>query len=95
MSAEVTYIAGPITGIDDFKSNFDRAAEGLRARGIIPLSLAMLPYGLSQAEYMDICFAMIRASNMVYFLSGWLNSEGAVAEFHYAKKIGKVLEYAT
>lgn len=95
MGKDVTYIAGPITGIDDFKSNFDKAADLIKARGIIPLSPAMLPYGLSQAEYMDICFAMTRASDTVYFLKGWLDSEGAVAEYHYAKKIGKVLEYAT
>ena len=36
---------------------------------------------------------MIRSADTVFFLDGWEQSEGALAEYHYAKKIGKQLEY--
>ncbi|HBN6266181.1 TPA: DUF4406 domain-containing protein [Vibrio parahaemolyticus] len=43
---------------------------------------------MTPPEYMDICFAMIRAADAVHFLPGWKRSEGAIAEYHYAKNIG-------
>lgn len=90
-----TYIAGPMTGI--FKLNkpaFREAAAQLqRNLGRVVLNPATLPAGLAQAEYMDICLAMIRSADTVYLLQGWEQSAGAQAEYHYAKKIGLRIEY--
>ncbi|PWI34852.1 nucleoside 2-deoxyribosyltransferase [Vibrio albus] len=84
-----TYIAGPMTGYDNFNRDaFHAKADQLKGQGHYVLNPATLPDGLTQAEYMDICFAMIRAAEAVYFLPKWEESEGAVAEYHYAKKIG-------
>lgn len=90
-----TYIAGPMTGIDKLnRPAFQAAAEQLhRDLGRVVINPATLPDGLTQAEYMDICLAMIRSADTVYLLRGWEQSEGAMAEYHYAKKIGKQLEY--
>lgn len=90
-----TYIAGPMTGIVKLnRPAFCAAAVQLRkSLGRVVLNPATMPDGLAQAEYMDICLAMIRSADTVYLLQGWEQSEGAMAEYHYAKKIGKQLEY--
>lgn len=82
------YIAGPMTGFDNYNRDaFNAKADELTALGYAVLNPAVLPNGLSQPEYMDICFAMVRVVDMVVFLPGWEKSEGAMAEYHYAKKI--------
>jgi len=83
------YIAGPMTGIEnENREAFNGKALRILASGDIPLNPATLPAGLEQSEYMDICFAMIRAANRLEFLPGWRSSAGAIAEFAYAKKLG-------
>ncbi|MCT7656126.1 DUF4406 domain-containing protein [Oceanimonas sp. NS1] len=42
---------------------------------------------MEQREYMDICYAMIRAATTMHMLPGWEQSDGATAEYHYAVKI--------
>ncbi|EGQ7810335.1 DUF4406 domain-containing protein [Vibrio parahaemolyticus] len=83
------YIAGPMTGYENYnREAFHAKANELNNKGHHTLNPATLPDGLSQPEYMDICFAMIRSADAVHFLPGWKRSEGALAEYHYAKKIG-------
>lgn len=90
-----TYIAGPMTGHPKLNrpAFLDAATQLRKSLGRVVLNPATLPDGLTQAEYMDICLAMIRSADAVFLLQGWENSEGAVAEYHYAKKIGKIIEY--
>lgn len=88
------YIAGPMTGYDNFNRNaFNEKAEQLSSQNFIPLNPATLPDGLTQGQYMDICFAMIRAADAIYLLSGWKKSDGALAEYAYAKKLGLEIIY--
>lgn len=83
------YIAGPMTGYENFNRDaFNKEAARLVARGHVVLNPATLPSGLSQGEYMDICFAMVRAADGVLLLPGWKASPGATAEYHYAYKLG-------
>lgn len=88
------YIAGPMAGILEYnRPAFHQAAAEIAKAGHIALNPAILPGGLSQGEYMDICCAMVRCSDAVYMLKGWENSEGAVIEHALARKIGLVIEY--
>ncbi|WP_446896651.1 DUF4406 domain-containing protein [Citrobacter freundii] len=83
------YIAGPMTGCKDFnRPAFKAFALKLSLDGNVVLNPAVLPDGLEQREYMDICCAMIRCSDAVFMLRGWENSAVAVAEHALAKKIG-------
>lgn len=85
------YLAGPMTGIqNDNRNSFNKAEFHLT--GFIEhvvLNPTRLPAGLEQHEYMDICCAMVRASDGIVLLDGWENSEGATAEYYLAKKLGK------
>ncbi len=84
------YIAGPITGVPEYWVPFDEAADELRAAGYVPLSPATLPEGLTNAQYMRMCFAMIDSADAVLLLPGWENSPGARLEWQYADYIDKV-----
>ncbi len=86
------YVAGPMSGYQNFNRRaFNLTAKELEEQGHCVLNPAVLPGGLAQAEYMDICFAMIRAAESVCFLPNWEQSEGATAEYYYAKKLGLAL----
>ncbi|WGL54482.1 DUF4406 domain-containing protein [Kluyvera intermedia] len=82
------YIAGPMTGHPDFnRPAFYSVAEDLRDQGYTVLNPAILPDGLSQAQYMDICIAMLRCADGIYLLEGWETSEGAQVEAMLAAKL--------
>ncbi|WP_337049242.1 DUF4406 domain-containing protein [Serratia fonticola] len=88
MTTPKVYIAGPMTGLPDFnRPAFFAMAESIKVVGGVPLNPAILPDGLSQAEYMDICIAMIRCATRVIFLKGWESSLGARAEMALAVKL--------
>ena len=84
------YIAGPMSGLPEFnRPSFHLADTLLTKSGKVVLNPAILPDGLSQPEYMDICCAMVRCADALFMLNDWERSEGAVAEYHLAKKLGK------
>ena len=92
MSKQKIYIAGPMTGYENLNMvAFFTVAESLRRAGHCVLNPAELTDGLTEPEYMDICFAMIRAATAIHMLAGWEQSEGAQAEYRYAKKLGLVI----
>jgi len=87
---KVAYIFGPMTGIE--KSNkpaFHAAHRLLTKKGYVVLNPANTPLGLTQAQYMDISFAQIRSCDIMFALSGWCDSDGAIAEVSYGMKLGK------
>lgn len=66
------YIAGPMTGYPDYnRAAFNAKASELMSEGHIVLNPAVLPGGLCQSEYMDICLAMVRSADAIYLLKGW------------------------
>ncbi|WP_176246145.1 DUF4406 domain-containing protein [Vibrio aestuarianus] len=84
------YIAGPMSGLPEFnRPAFHKMDVKLSNAGYAALNPALLPDGLSQPEYMDICCAMLRCCDAILMLDGWDKSQGAVAEYHLAKKLGK------
>jgi hypothetical protein len=83
------YIAGPMTGFPDFNRDaFRKQHLSLMKQGHVVLCPAVLPDGLTQFQYMDICLAMLRSADAIFMLRGWDKSEGAIAEHAMAKKLG-------
>lgn len=87
------YIAGKITGDDNYLDKFQRAALYIRRSGHTAVSPSCLPFGLAHGEYIHICKAMIDISDAVYFLKDWRDSPGAKIEYAYARAVGKLVEY--
>lgn len=83
------YIAGKITGDPGYQDKFLKAEILLHQRGYIVLNPAELPEGMSPADYMRICFAMIDTADAVVFLSDAAESAGARLEMAYCEYIGK------
>lgn len=86
------YLAGPMSGYEnDNKGEFNITALeiGANYRDHIIINPAILPSGLEQHEYMDICCAMVRACDGIVLLKDWEHSQGATAEYYLAKKLGK------
>lgn len=88
----VYYIAGPITGIKDYKKNFANAEVKLKAMGYSVFNPATFPEGMGYKSYIKICKSVIEEVDAVYFLKGWENSTGARIERAHAESLGKVIE---
>lgn len=83
------YIAGPIAGRHNYRDIFQMAQRKLEARNYIVLNPAVQPEGMSKADYMRICMAMIDSADIVALLDGWELSQGARLEAEYCRFIGK------
>lgn len=99
------YLAGRITGDENYKARFAAAKRMLLREGEDrPISMecyygtpradnvlnpAELPEGWPGKVYMDVCLAMIREADLVMFLPGWEQSRGASLEMQYCRYQGK------
>lgn len=84
----IVYVAGPMSGYEQFnRPAFHSAAKRLTDKGYVVLNPATLPNGLTQAQYMDICLAMLRCADTIYMLKEWEYSAGARAENALAEKL--------
>ncbi|EFO1500376.1 TPA: DUF4406 domain-containing protein [Escherichia coli] len=88
------FISGPMTGYAGFnRAAFNDAERMLKSEGCTVLNPAVLTDGLTQAQYMDICLAMVRCADTVFMLSGWEASAGARTEHALAEKLGHRILY--
>lgn len=87
------YIAGKITGLDDYKKRFKEAQDELQELGHTVMNPAMFEEGFTHEEYMHVCYAMIDVCEGVYFLNNWRYSKGAKLEHEYAVENGKWIKY--
>ena len=83
------YIAGKITGNENYRAEFAAAERKVRALGDIPLNPAVLPEGLEKADYMRICLAMLDSADAIAPLMSWTHSDGAAIEMSLARYTGK------
>jgi hypothetical protein len=88
------YLSGPITNSPSYWEEFDNAEYALKGLDYIVLNPTIFPLGLSQANYMRLSMAMIDCCDTVCMLPGWEKSDGAHAEYLYAKKCGKEIIYS-
>ena len=77
------YIAGKITGDQDYKAKFAMAEKFYKERGYAVLTPDVLPEGMLPADYMRICLSMIDTADIVAFLPGYETSSGAQLELQY------------
>ena len=91
---DIAYIAGPISGVTDYRSQFAEAARVVREHGInTVLNPATLPQSIDSPSAMRICLSMIDTADVVYFMPDWRYSIGATLEHTYAEYIGKEIRY--
>ena len=83
------YIAGKISGDPNYREKFRVAQEELERKRYIVLNPAVLPAGMSKADYMAICIPMLQLADMIVMLPGWEDSPGARLELEYARYVGK------
>ena len=79
------YLAGKITGDPNYRAKFAAAEKMLEEEGHIVLNPAVLPEGLSKADYMRICYAMIDSADIAAFLPDYRDSDGAQNEFYHCE----------
>ncbi len=78
------YIAGKITGEQDYRKKFAEAEKLLVSQGNKVMNPAVLPEGFEYDDYMKICFAMIDVCEAVFMLLDWKDSTGAKEELGIA-----------
>lgn len=83
------YIAGRIAGDRKYRAKLREAAKALEGMGHVVLNPATLPDGLTDADYMQICMAMLNAADLAVFLPDYQESRGAMVEWAWCQRTGK------
>lgn len=81
------YISGPITGIDNYIDNFNKAEEYLTSLGhdvINPAKVDMSLPKMTYDEYLLIDLFLLNQCQAIYMLNGWNHSKGAKEELKTA-----------
>lgn len=87
------YIAGKIAGDKRYKTKFREVEQRLTNAGHIALNPALQPAGLTPADYMRVCFAMMDSADAVLFLPDYQDSPGARLEMEWCKYTGKAVVF--
>jgi len=88
------FLSGPMTGYDNFnRAAFNELADYYDKRGYSVLNPAILPNGLTEKDYMQICMAMLLCADEVAFLPKWNESPGAISEHSLACKLKMPITY--
>lgn len=87
------FLSGKITEDANYKDKFSRVETFFKNKGYIVLNPACLPEGLSTADYMRICFAMIDTSDAVVFIDDYDSNSGSSIEHDYCDYTKKEMLY--
>jgi hypothetical protein len=83
------FISGPMSTHSDFnRPAFNSTSDALSLAGYVVLNPAILPDGLTQAQYMQIDLTMLQCCDAIFMLNNWDDSAGAMAEHALAMKLG-------
>lgn len=88
------FIVGPVSGFTDFNHPTFFAAE-IVTSGDIPLNPAVLPDGLSEADYLSIALTLLQCADAIYLHDGWLSTAETRAEYTLAEKLGLKVQLQT
>lgn len=83
------YISGAISGVNDYKENFEQARKKLEHLGYDVIDPSQLDIVLGGAhatheDYMKVCICLLDICDTIYMLNGWRESRGANREYGYA-----------
>lgn len=81
------YISGPITGIQDYRKNFDNAEKYLKQLGWCVFNPAKVDdclEGFTYDEFLSLDIYLLDKCDAIYLLKGWTESKGAKEEVKYA-----------
>lgn len=87
MKTRKIYIAGPITGVADYRDRFRSAELKLTLEGWAVYNPAN-NVAYSYREYIDTGLHQLMHSDAIYLLNGWKESKGAALEAQYAMTCG-------
>ena len=88
------YVAGPMSGIEDFnRPVFNAAAAHLRANGYAVVNPAEngLPDDAPWSEHMRRDIADLMTCGAIFMLPGWSRSTGATLEHAIATRLGMTI----
>ncbi|UCP10215.1 DUF4406 domain-containing protein [Pseudomonas sp. MM213] len=92
--AKRVYVAGPMTGIENFNyPAFNAAADALRAQGYQvenPADHGIVP-SAEWADYMAYDLTRLGLCGVISLLPGWERSEGAKLEVQIAHRLGMTI----
>lgn len=80
------YIAGKVTGDENYQEKFERAEAALVSIGHEPINPACLrlPKSCGWKDYMALTLSMLELADAVCLLPDWRESPGACIEIGYA-----------